>query len=82
MNNPFILEQTASIAECAGAKSAGDERQRIELLYKLVFQRAATDNELRRAERFLKLQQPTNKVSPLAKLAQVLLLSNELMFVD
>src|SRR5262249_37086350 len=82
MNSPFILEQAASVAECAGVKGAKGDRERIERLYRLVLQRKAYGSEVRRAERFLKAQQASGKVSGLAKLAQILLLSNEVMFVD
>jgi hypothetical protein len=82
MNGPFILEQATSVAESPGVKSAKSDREQIEKLYRLVLQRRASDGEVRRAERFLKVQQASGKVSGLAKLAQVLLLSNECMFVD
>jgi hypothetical protein len=82
MNSPFILEQAASIADSAAMKSARNERERIEKLYTMVLQRKASVDELRLAERFVKAQPPVAKVSCMAKLAQVLLLSNELMFVD
>src|SRR5205823_6704438 len=82
MNSPFILEQAANIAECARMKSVDNERERIRTLYRLVLQRPASDSEIRRAERFLSLQSASSKVSGLGKLAQALLLSNELMFVD
>jgi len=82
MNSPFILEQAASLAERAEVKQAPGERDKIEILYHLALQRRASDNEVNRAERFLKGQSQSAKVSALAKLAQVLLLSNEMMFVD
>ena len=82
MNSPFVLEQAASIAESASLKQAQNDRQRIEILYKMLLQRRASNAEVRRAERFLKTQPSAAKVSAMAKLAQVLLLSNETMFVD
>jgi hypothetical protein len=82
MNSPFILEQAASIADSVAIKSARNDRERIENLYKIVLQRKASADELRLAERFVKAQPPAARVSSTAKLAQVLLLSNELMFLD
>jgi hypothetical protein len=82
MNNPFILEQAASLADSPNLKAAANDRERIEALYASVLQREASPGEIKRAERFLKAQPPSGKVPPFAKLAQVLLLSNELMFVD
>ncbi len=51
-------------------------------LYQVVLQRDPTRTELRRARDFLAQQSASAKAPPLAKLAQVLLLSNEFMFVD
>jgi hypothetical protein len=82
MNSPFILEQAASIAESAPLQAAQRDRQRIEILFRTLLQRRPSDREVRRAERFLKTQPSAAKVSGMAKLAQVLLLSNEAMFVD
>jgi hypothetical protein len=81
MNSPFVLEQANSLTqrpEVAGARDA----EKVKMLYELVLQRAPSESELRRAKQFLNAQSQAGKVPALAKLAQVLLLSNELMFVD
>ena len=52
-------------------------------MYRLVAQRTPESEEIRLAEKFIATQpEAGTSLSPLEKYAQVLLLSNELMFVD
>jgi mono/diheme cytochrome c family protein len=82
MNSPLVLEQANNLAKRSEDGPAISEHQKIIKLYRIVVQREPSDSEARRAEKFLRQQPASAKVSPMAKLAQVLLLSNETMFVD
>ncbi len=83
MNSPFVIEQARNLAQGCGTPPAGDPRAAIQRLYHQLFQRVASDDEVRLGEAFLAAQTiPAASLSPLEKLAQVLLLSNELMFLD
>ena len=84
LNSPFVLEQARTLAERAKADCRGGEREQVQALYRLALQRTATPAEIGLAEKFIAAQPSATaaSVSPLAKYAQILLLSNELMFVD
>jgi hypothetical protein len=86
LNSPFVLEQARNLAQRAAANCAKDQAEQIRSLYRLALQRTPTRPELQVAEKFMTAQSSgqgeTNIVSPLAKYAQILLLSNELIFVD
>jgi hypothetical protein len=83
MNSPFVVEQAQALikrAEVAGAKVGADK---IQALYRILWQRPAESSEVKLGEKFIAAQATTDtKLSPLEKYAQVLLLSNELMFVE
>ncbi len=90
MNSPFMLQQARSLAErpqVAGKLAAGD---RVESLYQLVFARRPDEAETELALRFIDAAQAefshgsprTGTLDVWAQYAQVLLASNEFMFVD
>jgi hypothetical protein len=84
LNSPFVLEQARALAERAKANCGGGQPEQVQALYRLALQRPATRNEVDPAEKFMAGQRSSTapSVSPLAKYAQILLLSNELTFVD
>ncbi len=86
MNSPFAIEQARSLAQRAEVKRAEMPTEKIEALYRLVFQRAAAREEVQLAEKFLATRPSspggTTSLSALEKYAQILLLSNESMFID
>jgi hypothetical protein len=83
MNSPFVVEQVRKLAHREEISSAKNFADRIRALYLILFQRRPLDPELVLGEKFLEAQPPAGAVlSPIEKYAQVLLLSNELMFVD
>jgi len=83
MNSPFVIQQARSLSQRAEIADVSGNAQKASALYQRVLQRAPTRSELKLAERFLSASAPGDKaVPPLEKLAQVLLLSNEVMFVD
>ncbi|MFO1512286.1 MAG: PSD1 and planctomycete cytochrome C domain-containing protein [Verrucomicrobiota bacterium] len=83
MNSPFVIQQAQQLVQRDEITHARTEKEKIAALYQLLWQRPAEPSEVRQAEQFLALQSATKtSLSPLEKYAQVLLLSNELMFVD
>ena len=83
MNSPFVIEQARRLVQRDEVKSAAGNGQKIQTLCRLVWQRPPESDELRLAEKFIAAQPPAAaSLSPLEKYAQILLLSNELMFVD
>jgi Protein of unknown function (DUF1553). len=83
MNSPFVIEQARSLAERPEIKSAASSVDKVTALYRLAFQRLPARSELQLGTQFISAQAPgASSLSPLEQYAQVLLLSNELVFVD
>lgn len=82
MNNPFVVEQARQLVQRDEIKRAKNDADKIQKLYQLVWLRPPEREEVRVAEKFIAGQPPKATLSPLEKYAQVLLLSNELLFVD
>ena len=83
MNSPFVIEQAKALAQRDEVKRAQTSDEKIRALEQLVCLRSPDREELRLAEKFIAAPAEKGaKLSPLEKYAQVLLLSNELMFVD
>ena len=83
MNSPFVIQQARALAQRAEVKRAPSRAELIQALYRVVFQRSAARAEVQLGEKFMAAQPPTAaNFSPLEKYAQILLLSNEVMFVD
>ena len=82
LNAPFVQEQARRLA--AESTAAGADDQRLALLYRRVLAREPTSEERELALRFLReaLTTQTEKLTPWDRLAQVLLLTNEFLFVD
>ena len=83
MNSPFIQEQSRRLgAECMA--SASNDPERIEQIYQRVFARQPNEFERKLGLQFLENAQTTSveKLSPWDRYAQVLLMSNEFLFVD
>lgn len=82
MNSPFVIQQARSLAERAEIKCIPAAPGRIQALYHVVLQREPTPAEIHLGEQFLNHQPAASEFPALARYAQVLLLSNEVMFVD
>ncbi|HVV01834.1 MAG TPA: DUF1553 domain-containing protein, partial [Verrucomicrobiae bacterium] len=84
MNSPFVIEQARALARRHEVQSASTSAEKVEQFYRAIFQRRPSPEELQMGEKFLAAQaeESSEKFSPLEKYAQVLLLSNEAMFVD
>jgi hypothetical protein len=78
MNSPFVVEQGRRVV----AQLHGEPTEaRIRHLYQLTYSRDATDEEIAMGKQFL-ASAADAKLSPWERYAQVLLLSNEFVFVD
>ncbi len=86
MNSPFVLEQARALAAQPVIVNVAEPRQRIDALFLRVFGRHATKAENASCQRFVqeatKEQLPENGLTSWEQLAQVLLISNEAVFVD
>ena len=83
MNSPFVQEQARRLAEDC-QRGSTDENKQLELLFHRIFSRNPSDLELRRSKEFLASSPSTEqeKLIPFARLVQVLLMTNEFIFVD
>ena len=92
LNSPFVMEQACKLVNRPALQRLDDETKRIRHLYQLVYQRDPTADEIQLGLRFLQarsasadLKEQTDEQQPLTpweRYGQVLLMSNELMFVD
>ena len=83
MNSPFVIEQARNLAERPELKRCYTPREKVDTLYRLIFQRLPTNDEAQLGERFISAPAPlSSNLAALEKYAQILLLSNELIFVD
>jgi len=83
MNSPFVIEQAKGVAKRDEIANAANAEEKVQALYRIILQRRADASEIELGEKFLAAQPKTDsKLSPLEKYAQVLLLSNELSYVD
>ena len=91
INSPFVLEQAKHVIKRPDI-AAAESSQRITLLYRTLFGREPTPDEIRAGLRFVESEQsalgpPSElhlmpRLHPWEKYAQVLLVSNEFVFVD
>lgn len=86
MNSPFVVERAKALAALPEIASAAEPADRIQALYRRVFQRAATAEELEIGRQFLAAAESEMssdiKLTPLEQYAQLLLLTNEGMYID
>jgi hypothetical protein len=86
MNSPFVIEQAQAVAARPEVTSAGDPPVQVRSLYRLVLSREPDANELAIGSEFLvaAAAEPADsmKLTPLVQFAQLLLLTNEVMYVD
>lgn len=76
MNNPFVLEQADHLAAVVRDQEMVSTESRVKHLYKLVLAREPREKEIERTMRYV-----ANKGS-WSQLAQMLMVSNEFLFVD
>jgi hypothetical protein len=89
MNAPFVIEQAKSVASRRDVMAAGSADERIGRLYQTILGRAPEPEELKAATRFLTPDKsapaaatPESQLSRFQQLAQVLFMTNEMLFVD
>jgi hypothetical protein len=88
MNSPFVHAQARALAARPEMAAAPDRAGRIAALYRLVFGRGPEAEEVRLGLAFLDAAEASNqgseksKLTPWEQYAQVVMLSNEFMFVD
>ncbi|HZN32652.1 MAG TPA: DUF1553 domain-containing protein, partial [Pirellulaceae bacterium] len=84
MNSPFVIEQAQALSARPEIAAAADSSAQVAALYRLVLHRPPDSEELAIGRDFLiaAQAQPDTKLAPLAQYAQLLLLTNEVMYVD
>jgi hypothetical protein len=88
MNAPFVIEQARALAARPELADKHAPEDRIAALYHTVLARPPAEGELKAAIRFLEPAVPTSgardpsRISRWEQLSQVLLMTNELLFVD
>ncbi|MFN0068690.1 MAG: DUF1553 domain-containing protein, partial [Limisphaerales bacterium] len=82
MNSAFVQEQARALAAQPEIVDEGDPRRRTDALFRRVLGRPATLRELAAAGGFVAAAGGDAGPSPWEQLAQVLLVSNEAVFVD
>jgi hypothetical protein len=88
MNSPFVIEQAKALAARPEVTGQATGVGRIAALYRLALARSPAPAELQAASRFLASPDPASsqalrsQLSRWQQLAQVLLMTNELLFVD
>jgi hypothetical protein len=84
LNSPFVQQQAAALARRLKAQAPGGIEARVWRAYLLLYGRPATDGQVKLAVEFLTAGRPEAPVSDAMweQYAQVLLGSNEFLFVD
>jgi hypothetical protein len=83
MNSPFVVEQARHFVGRPDVAAQASDAAKIDRMYRLAYGRAAAPEEVELGRRFLaEAARAPAKLSPWEQYAQVLLLSNEFMFVD
>ncbi len=83
LNSPFVIEQAKALAGRSEVSSISNPTYRVKAMYQIVLQRQPEADEISASVEFV--SQPkddSTKLSVWEQLAQVLLSSNELMYVD
>lgn len=84
MNSPPIIEQARALAARSEVAAATSPVEKITALYQLLFQRAPAAEELTIGEQFTQTAKddPATKLNAWEQYAQLLMLTNEFIFVD
>lgn len=91
LNSPFVMEQASKLTESPSVQGLDCEAEQIRALFQRVYQRDPSENEHQWGLRFLRGVSasedadetiPKQPLTPMERYAQVLMMSNELMFVD
>jgi hypothetical protein len=84
MNGPFVLEQARAFAARADVVGQKTDEGRIDRMHRFAYGRPAEEEEIRLGLAFVRAAAPAKSggLAPWEQYAQVLLLANELAFVD
>jgi hypothetical protein len=85
MNSPFLVEQVRSLLALPEIREKKDPGERVRALYRRVLLREPTADEIALAVEFVEAAQADPRkarLTPWEQYAQVLLMTNELMFVE
>ena len=86
MNSPFVMEQARALVSLPEIRTTAEPEQRVEALFGRILGRLPTEREVTSAVHFIQMAQPEtlppNGLNAWEQLAQVLLISNEALFVD
>lgn len=86
MNSPFVVEQAKALIARDDVAAQTDFAARIVALYRILFAREPADDEVQIGRRFVGIAEqtasPDAKLSPWEQYAQLLLFTNEFMFID
>ncbi|MHB8864216.1 MAG: PSD1 and planctomycete cytochrome C domain-containing protein [Pirellulaceae bacterium] len=86
MNSPFVMERAKTIAARPELTAAATTAERIDAMYKLIFARAPSQEEIQIGEAFLDVDAPADRSDPLnapwQQYAHLLMMSNAFVFVD
>ncbi len=90
MNSPFVIDQAIAVTESSHFVEADSDEDRVKVVFRTILQREAVDAEVARIAKFVaqqsKLFEKPRKGSKVATpwplVAQALLMSTELQYVD
>ena len=83
LNSPFAAEQARGLADRLGSIPAVDREARVDRLYRLLYGREPSPSEREVASAFLDgSEEPGSKLDRWESYAQVLLMTNEFLYVD
>jgi hypothetical protein len=83
LNSPFVIEQAKALAGRSELSSITNPTDRVKAMYQIVLQRLPEADEISASVKFVSHpKDDSTKLSVWEQLAQVLLSSNELMYVD
>jgi hypothetical protein len=83
MNSPFVVAQAKALAAQAPVSDGVGDAERVKMLYHATFQRDPSPEELEIGCQFVSAEtDPAAKLSLWEQYAQLLLLTNEFMYVD
>ncbi len=90
MNSPFVIDQAIAVTESSHFVEADSDEDRVKVVFRTILQREAVDAEVARIAKFV-AQQPKlfekprkgpKVATPWPPVAQALLMSTELQYVD
>ncbi|MBM81524.1 MAG: hypothetical protein CMJ78_13165 [Planctomycetaceae bacterium] len=82
LNSAFIQDRAAAMAARKELSAIGDDRERVQWMYRQAFSRSPDPQELQVAVRYVQSQDNQSKTNAWQRLAHVLLAANEFVFVD